>query len=99
MMKLSRSHGTRTEIVSSGNWWTRFIILSAALLLQTGCQVSFPTWLQPGHLYHQRLRATHFDPYADVDAAPEVAGGRPRDYVRPRGQAEKSQWSMDSAGQ
>ncbi len=99
MMKLPRSHDTQTAIVSTGNAWTRFFILSAALLLHTGCRVTRPSWLQPGHLYHQQLRATHFDPYADVDAAPEVTGARPRGYVRPRAQAEQAQWFMDPAGQ
>ncbi len=99
MTKFPRSQGTPTTLASVGNGWTRWIFLSAVLLLHTGCRVSLPTWLQPGHLYQQRLRATHFDPYADVDAAPEVTGGRPRDYVRPRAQAEKAQWFLDSAGQ
>jgi hypothetical protein len=99
MMKSPLSQGTQTALMSAGNAGTRLVILSAALLLQSGCGVSLPTWLRPGHLYQQRLRATHFDPYADVDAAPEITGGRPRDYVRPRAQAEKAQWFLDSAGQ
>ena len=98
MIDLPRFHGT-PAIVSARVAWKQYVILSVVLLLQTGCQVTFPNWLQPGHLYHQQLRATHFDPYADVDAGPEVAGGRPRSYERPRAQAEKAQWSLDQAGQ
>jgi hypothetical protein len=72
-----------------------FTVALTTLLFVSGCGLSRPNWFQPGHLYHQRLRATHFDPYADTDAAPEFDGGRPRDYQTPRSQPEKAQWFMD----
>ena len=100
MIDSPRFHGTQTAILSTGGVWKQCAVLTVALLLQTGCRVTVPRLLQPpGHLYHQRLRATHFDPYADVDAGPEVAGGRPRSYERPRAQAEKAQWFLDAAGE
>ncbi len=71
--------------------WAAFATL---LICLPGCGLAMPNWFQPGHLYHQRLRATHFDPYGDIDAAPDFDGSRPREFQRPRSQSEKSQWFM-----
>ncbi len=70
-------------------------LLAVLLATGAGCGLSRPNWSQPGHLYHQRLRATHFDPYGDTDAAPDFAGSRPRSYARPRSEVERAQWFAD----
>ena len=71
------------------------IVIIVVLLACSGCGLSRPNWFQPGHLYHQQLRATHFDPYADTYGAPEFDGSRPRDFQTQRSQPEQAQWFMD----
>ena len=51
-----------------------------------------PSLTNPGTIQQQQARASQFDPYADNRAAPEIVGGRPREFqkplaepVRPRG--------------
>ena len=45
--------------------------------------VGLPDWSNPGTLAQQQQRANVFDPYADNNAAPEIVGGRPRDFQKP----------------
>lgn len=66
-------------------WLTLCLVLS-------GCNVAVPSLRNPGHLYTQQLRATYFDPYGNVDAAPQIEGGRPEGYLRPRAAPVQSQW-------
>ena len=65
------------------SWLTRFALLLLATGL-TGCAVDRPNWLNPGTVPEQQRRAGLHDPYADVDAGPEVVGGRPREFQKPR---------------
>jgi hypothetical protein len=64
------------------------------LVALTGCGVQWPNLRHPGHVYQQRLRATYHDPYASVQAGPEVVGGRPIMYERPRPQPVQTQWFL-----
>ena len=50
-----------------------------------------PRWMQPGTMQQQQQRAAWFDPYGDNDAAPEIVGGRPREFQRPLAQPVRSQ--------
>ena len=76
------------------------LLLAFLVIGETGCtRLSAPNWFQPGHLYHQRLRATHFDPYGDTDSAPEFDGIRPREFQRPRSETERAQWFTDVPAQ
>ncbi|MBM4088090.1 MAG: membrane or secreted protein [Planctomycetes bacterium] len=43
-----------------------------------------------GTVEKQRFTATVFDPYTDVDAGPEVVGGRPRDFQEPLPESDRS---------
>ncbi|MCA9168548.1 MAG: hypothetical protein KDB23_12825 [Planctomycetales bacterium] len=45
--------------------------------------VSMPDWSNPGTMAQQQQRANTFDPYADNNAAPEIVGGRPREFQKP----------------
>ena len=49
--------------------------------------ISRPNWSSPGTIQQQRTRAALHDPYADNLMAPEIVGGRPREFSRPAGPA------------
>ncbi len=70
-------------------------LCAGTLLLATvphlfACSLATPQLRSPGSLMDQRFRAVMYDPYADVDVAPEVVGGRPKDFQRPLSQADRS---------
>jgi hypothetical protein len=50
-----------------------------------GCssQTRMPNLLHPGATGPQRYDAIFHDPYPLDDVAPEIVGGRPREYQRP----------------
>lgn len=73
----------------------RFLGLILMLLSFSGCGLALPSFRNPGHINYQRLRATHYDPYATTDGAHEFEGGRPPSFDQPRSQPEKSQWTLD----
>lgn len=68
------------------------VLAAGGCLAVLGCNLSRPQLANPGHRYSQQLRATYYDPYADPDAAPDIDGGRPRDYLVPRAEPVQSQW-------
>ena len=47
--------------------------------------ITRPNWSSPGTIQQQRTRAALHDPYADNLMAPEIVGGRPREFSRPTG--------------
>ncbi|MEZ6120341.1 MAG: hypothetical protein R3C28_27730 [Pirellulaceae bacterium] len=49
-----------------------------------------PNWNSPGTIQQQQQRATVFDPFADNFAAPEIVGGRPREFNKPTPHAEQA---------
>lgn len=58
------------------------VVLAILLLHSAGCALKRPSWWNPGTAQQQQMQATQHDPYAYNDIAPEVVGGRPRDYAR-----------------
>lgn len=64
----------------------------SALLMFTcnGCKVARPSWWNPGSAPVQQQRAAVFDPYVDNDAGPDVVGGRPREFAKPRPEPVRS---------
>jgi hypothetical protein len=57
--------------------------LSVALLHVIGCTLPGRQYQTPRPTGQQQLEATQWDPYADVDAGPEIVGSRPREFQRP----------------
>ena len=49
-----------------------------------------PNWGAPGTMKQQQARAAVFDPFADNNAAPEIVGGRPREFDKPFTEAERA---------
>ena len=74
----------------------RYLLRVGLLLtLVSGCRLTPPNFLHPGHLYQQQLRATYHDPYAVTEGAPDFAGSRPPAYEQPRAPVVQSQWQLD----
>jgi hypothetical protein len=72
------------------------VLLMAGISCAAGCHGSrFALW-QPGTMQQQQLRATVHDPYTDVNAGPEVVGGRPRDYSQPLPEPVRNRLYVDS---
>lgn len=69
-----------------------YLIVALAMLgVLPACGLDAPRLTSPGSLMDQRFRAVMFDPYADVDIAPEVVGGRPREFQHPLPQSERNE--------
>lgn len=62
------------------------LLLTSAggLTLSVGCNHARPWLPAPGPIRVQQNNATYHDPYPDIDAGPDVVGGRPRDFQVPR---------------
>jgi hypothetical protein len=64
--------------------------VAVVTLLLTGCR-SDGRWLPPaGSAEKQRFNSTVFDPYTDNEIAPEVVGGRPKDFQKPLLDSDRS---------
>lgn len=63
----------------------RLLLALAAMIAATGCGPRFrvPNPFHPGATGPQRYDAVYHDPYPLDDIAPEIVGGRPREYQRP----------------
>jgi len=72
------------------------VALVVAGAIVAGCTAGRPNLRQPGDLQTQRFNAIAHDPYTDVDAGPEVVGGRPRDFQKPLPEPVRNRWLMDS---
>ena len=73
-----------------------FLLAALCAASCTGCAGSRWNFFQPGSVQQQQLRATVHDPYTDVDAGPEVVGGRPRDYAQPLPEPVRNRLFTDS---
>lgn len=77
------------------------LTLCCASLAIVGCRSMMPTVFNPGNTDVQRANASRHDPYTDEDLGPEVVGGRPREFQKPRPepvrdqQHKRSRWSLD----
>jgi len=68
--------------------WTAVVVL----LLTAGACQSPPRLFHPGTAEQQQQRATRFDPYAENDIAPAIAGARPREYDKPLAEPARARW-------
>lgn len=73
------------------------LIACLTLLTAVGCgpHVRKPNLFDPGNAATQQYNAVLHDPFPATEVAPEIVGGRPREYARPvpevvRGQAFSS---------
>jgi hypothetical protein len=75
-------------------------LLAVACLSLAACSsaVHKPQLLHPGPAPYQRALAEQFDPYPLPDLGPDVVGGRPRDFAKPRNEVQRSRQFLDSVG-
>ena len=71
----------------------RRILLTAGCcgaMLLGGCMTERVNLSMPGTIDVQRRRAIRLDPYPNQHIAPEIEGGRPRDYDIDRSETDRS---------
>lgn len=63
-----------------------FVVLVCCSIAASGCSssVARPNWMNPGSVAYQQQQALRYDPFPLDDLGPPIAGGRPRDFDRPR---------------
>ena len=73
-------------------------LFSLPLLGITGCQTMPAGFLRqpPGPIYQQQANAVLHDPYPNINAAPEIVGGRPRGFQKPLPEPVNSRLWIDS---
>ena len=65
-------------------------VVAAAVV---GCRsVSPPNWFHPGPAANQQSRAERYDPYPESEPAPEIIGGRPREYQKALPEPSRARW-------
>jgi hypothetical protein len=74
----------------------RFLLALASLVAMSGCASGHGWNIWPGTIQQQRIRATVHDPYPNPHMAPEVVGGRPRDYQEPLPEPVQNRVFVDS---
>jgi hypothetical protein len=68
------------------------------LVALAGCSdIAGPDWLTPGTARTQRTRAQRFDPYPDSTVLHDDGSARPRDYLNPPPEADRSIRSVSPA--
>jgi hypothetical protein len=75
-------------------------ILVAGCLSLVACSstIRWPRLYGPGTAPAQRARAERSDPYPITDLGPEIVGGRPREFDKPRDEVRQSQEFLRSIG-
>ena len=77
---------------------TRFGVAILVLVLAFGIEgcagLKRPNWLHPGPADTQQRHAERFDPYPDNQIAPEIVGGRPREFSNPKPETERARWPV-----
>jgi hypothetical protein len=70
----------------------------AAMLVAAlaGCMTDPVNWRQPGTMAEQQRRAIRLDPYPNNNIAPEIVGGRPREYQIDRSEVERARLLRES---
>ena len=81
-MRHARAHSARTLAA--------LVVVFAAGSLGCGSRFRVPNLFHPGSTGPQQYDAIYHDPYPLDDVAPEIVGGRPREYQRPVPQVTRS---------
>ncbi len=84
----------------------RRLPLAKLLLTGAGCvtlaacspTIRWPRLHNPGPASYQRGAAEQSDPYPLPDMGPEVVGGRPREFDKPRDEVRRSRQFLESVG-
>lgn len=69
------------------------LLMGLCLFAGAGCQsMGLPRLFGPGSAPYQRGVAQQYDPYPETDVAPEIVGGRPREYQQPVAEPARARW-------
>jgi hypothetical protein len=79
---------------------SRITVFACMLLIfsSIGCGWNRPLGSRAGTLDQQRFNASMHDPYSDNEAGPEIVGGRPREFSKPRAEPIRSRAHPASSG-
>jgi len=85
-----------TEPTSMRHKFTTGLVIVSLLLPLAACSptVRKPRLRSPGPAWYQRANAEEFDPYPQNDMGPEIVGGRPRGFQKPRSEVERSRQQL-----
>jgi hypothetical protein len=70
--------------------WLLVGVACCALLSVSGCMTQRANISMPGTIDVQRRRAVRLDPYPNQEIAPEIVGGRPREFDEDRSEANRA---------
>jgi hypothetical protein len=74
------------------------VLIAFEIFAVAGCaDVAGPDWLDPGTARQQRTRAQRFDPFPDPYTAHDDGSARPRDYLSPPPEADRSARSINAS--
>lgn len=73
----------------------KLVLAGCFVVVTLGCGAPRPLLAPPGPVRYQQNNASYHDPYSDVDAGPEVVGGRPRDFQKPNAEPVRSRVYTD----
>ena len=78
----------------------KLVLLTAACASLPACSptIRWPRLYGPGTANMQRHAAEVIDPYSLPDMGPEVVGGRPREFDKPRDEVRRSRQYLESVG-
>jgi len=76
----------------------RLLAMAAPLVASVvGCSsLAPPSFYNPGPAAYQQSRALRFDPYPEVEPAPEIVGARPLEYEKPLDEVYRSRWFLSN---
>jgi hypothetical protein len=74
-------------------------VLLLAIVIGGCANTKGPNWFHPGPAAYQQKQAERFDPYPDQQIAPEVVGGRPREYMSPIPEPDRARWPVPGVRQ
>ena len=78
----------------------QLLLIGAACMSLAACSstIRWPQLNGPGPASYQRAAAEEIDPYPLPDMGPEVVGGRPREFDKPRDEVRRSRQFLESVG-
>jgi hypothetical protein len=74
------------------------VLLTCCPLLACSSTIRWPRLYGPGTAPNQQAHAERSDPYPIPDLGPEIVGGRPREFDKPRDEVRRSQEFLRGLG-
>jgi hypothetical protein len=74
------------------------LVIACASLTACSSTIRWPRLNNPGTANNQRANAEQIDPFPLPDMGPEIVGGRPREFDKPRDEVRRSRQFLESVG-